>query len=212
MRWFRIALAATTICLGLAGLGLALGLSASASGSTPAPRVQVDSVYCNGSGVRGQATHGSCTYLLTDGRRFLCPLSFSNRPQTPASLTRATACRPLSPIRIPASWKPALKRLDRVEACLTHHGVRARGGPALTNSDPTRGPIGELDAETKPAALIAFYTSVTVARGAEARVISAVRRVGGSAQRRGAVTIAWMGSPSAQIAGAVDSCAFAARP
>lgn len=198
------------LCLGLGGAGAGLALSASASGSTrpSPPGVQVDSTGCMENGAGGRVLRGSCTYVLTDGQRLKCPLRFTHHLQTPASLERAKACRRLTPIRIPASWKPALKRLDGVEDCLARQGVTARGGPYFS-ADPPRIPIGELDVATTPMAIIAFYTDARAAQSAEPMVQSRVQRTGGSVQRHAAVSVVWMSRPSTRLTGAMDSCAFA---
>jgi len=207
----QVALATAGVCVGLGAGAAVLALSASAAGSgppSPLP-IQVDSVYCNGSGGAGQAAHGSCIFVLTDGRRFECPLRFGNAQQTLASLERAPACRRLTPLRIPAAWKAVLRRLYAVQACLKHHGIRTNGGPALTRSEPKRTPIGELDLATKPMAIIGFYTSAQVARRAEPRVQTRVAQSGGSVERHGAVSVVWISPPSSGLDATVSGCVSA---
>jgi len=160
----------------------------------------------NGAG--GRAPRGHCVYTLTDGRRFQCPLRFGNHPQTPASLEQAKACHRLAAIRIPATWKPALDRLARVEACLTRHRVTVRGGPDFTDN-PKRTPIGELlMSGTGPTALIGFYMNAGVARRAVPGIRRHLEGSGGSLRREGAVTVAWLGPPAPATARTAYGCAF----
>jgi hypothetical protein len=205
--------AAAAFGLGLAALGVMLVLGASASGSTQpsSPRVQLDSTECVESGSSGSALRGHCTFVLTDGRRFECPVRFSQHLQTPASLERAKACHPLTPIRIPASWQPVLRRLDRVEACLDRDGLTVRGGPFF-NANPKRVPIGELVLlGAKPPALsafIAFYTSARVARRAVPAIRKRLEGTAGSLRRDGSVTVIWATPPAAAMTATTYGCAF----
>jgi hypothetical protein len=213
VHWHRrqLALVSVAFCLISGGAAARLALSGSASGSprSSPPHLQVDSVYCNESGGPGQTRHGSCIFTLTDGRRFECPLRFGTGHPTPASLMRAKACHALSPLRIPAAWKRVFERLYAVQACLTRHGIRVNGGPALGSGDPKRTPLGELDVASKPMAIIAFYTSARVARRAEPKILSRIQHTGGSVQRHGAVSVVWTSPPSSQLDSTVTNCVSA---
>jgi hypothetical protein len=189
-------------------IGGAIALS---SGSAPAAssHLQIDSVSCLETSAPGHPAHGACTYLLTDGRRFKCPLRFSERRQTPTSLERARACRPLRPFHIPAAWKPVFTHLYAVQACLARKGVSTSGGPFLEGPRPRTRPIGELITKTRPTAFIAFYTTARVAKRAEPQVLASARRIGGRVQRRGAVTVLWTKPPAARQRATAEACAFA---
>lgn len=204
--------AVVAACLSLAAVSVTLALTAGAAGSTPPSsyKVQVDSVGCvETSSAPGHVAHGYCIYLLTDGRRFKCPVSFANHPQTPGSLVRSGACHRLRPLPIPAGWKRVFARLDAVQSCLERHGVTANGGPYLEGPRPRKTPIGELIlSEARPTAFVGFYTNTRVARRAEPGVIKAVARTGGEVERRGSVTVAWLKPPSPQLRATTQACAF----
>jgi hypothetical protein len=188
---------------------VALATVAFVSAAAAASRVEIDSIGCIETSAPGHPAHGSCTYVLTDGRRFKCPLRFSNHRQTPASLQRARACRRLSSIKIPASWRRVFARLYAVQACLTRHHITANGGPTLDALSPRRTPIGELiTSTTRPTAFIAFYTTARVAKRAETGVRKNARQFGGRVERRGAVTIVWTQPPSASLGTTTEACAF----
>jgi hypothetical protein len=198
---------AVLVSLAVVGSGLAVAEGASGPGTS---RLQIDSVGCTETAALGSRhVQGSCTYVFTDGRRFRCPLSFSNHRQTPGAIERASACEPLTPIRIPPAWQRVFTRLYSVQACLARHGIAAHGGPYLDGPRPRKTPIGELVSfNTSPTAFIAFYTSARVARRAEPLVIMNVQRTGGEAERRGLVTVAWTKPPSPSLRAAIDGCAF----
>jgi len=192
--------------IALAGAGVAVGTAATGH---PPPKLQIDSVGCTESAAPGgHHVHGSCTYTLTDGRRFRCPLSFSNRHQTPASVQNAKQCHALKPIRIPPSWQRVFTHMYAVQTCLSRRGIRASGGPYFAGN-PRKTPIGELVASNRgTAAFIAFYIDAATARRAEPAVLENVRRGGGAVERRGSVTVAWTSRPSRRLRAPIDGCAF----
>jgi hypothetical protein len=201
---------AVLAALALGGAGLAVASGAAASRAVPA-RLQVDSVGCTETvAPGGQHRTGSCTYVLTDGRRFRCPLSFSNHNQTPRSLERAPACKRLRPIFIPRAWRRVFARMYAVQACLARRGITANGGPFFEPHRPHDTPIGELIVfrGRGPTGFIAFYTSARVARRAEPRVIRTMQRIGGQVERTGSVTVVWLQPPPAQLHAVTEACAF----
>jgi hypothetical protein len=147
-------------------------------------------------------------FVLTDGRRFSCPQSLSAGRPTVSSLEHAKACTRLTPIRIPASWRPVFALIENVRSCLSSRGLRVLGGPVLgAPAEGPQTPLGELIVGPPPT-FIAFYKNRQAAREAEPMVLQNARRLGGVVARRGAVTVIWTRPPVSARRAVVDGCAF----
>jgi hypothetical protein len=172
----------------------------------------VSSASCSISGTRSTRTVvDPCIFVLGDGRRFSCPPAFARAVQSADTLEHAKACRRLSPLAIPASWRPGFAALQNTGSCLTRQGFRVSGGPSL--GEPHRRPetpIGELVIQNGNAPiLVGYYQDSRIAQQFEPTAIRNVRRVGGQVQRRDAVIVVWARPPTSQQRNTVDACAFA---
>ena len=154
-------------------------------------------------------TVSSCVFVFSDGRRFRCPSAFGSGPTPGVSVLEHTkACTPLTPLTIPPSTRAVSAAIEKTRSCLTKQGLHVTGGPVLPSQGPNR-PDGELlivhdNAQT----FIAFYNSSRKAQRLEPEVIQNVKRLGGEAVRRGAVTVLWTRSPTSQQRSNVERCAF----
>jgi hypothetical protein len=150
-----------------------------------------------------------CLFVLSDGRRFQCPEAFARAPQTPESLAHSDACVALPPLSAPAAWRGALSMITRTQTCLAHNRRQSSGGPILAPNTSPPGLVGELvSADRGGSALIAFYENSGVARRLEPAVARNAARAGGSAERRGNVTVVWLRSTSQDYRTVVSRCAF----
>jgi hypothetical protein len=190
-------LAVVLVAAGLAGCGG--GRRATAPVSSAA---QVSSTSC----AESNTGSSGCVYVVSDGRRFHCAGAPS--ASAPSVDVLARICTRMTPIAIPPAWRRVFATLDRVRACLTGHGLRVTGGPAL--GMPRTGPdtpIGELVVINGEApGLIGFYVTD---RGAElvGRENEHSKHVT-AMTRRGAVLVLWTGPASAQLRTATAACAF----
>jgi hypothetical protein len=168
----------------------------SAGATSASPRAAVDSV-------------GSCTFVLTDGRRFRCSGSaFAQSTPSPSMLEHAKGCVPLSGLVISASLRAVAGRIEVARACLTRKGLRVTGGPAFPpdRSSPSR-PDGELIAGAV-GAFIAVYTDPAKAQRLEPEAMQNAKRHGWQVERHGAVTVLWIHPPSSGARSTVGTCVF----
>jgi hypothetical protein len=152
----------------------------------------------------GMTTSGGCLFVLGDGRRFRCPLSFERRPVTAATIETSRACVALAAAVVPAYLRPVAARIAGARACLERHGLAVTGGlvPA-----PPSGPDatdGELDTTD---ALIAYYSGRSQAAALEPDVAKNMRALGGTVARDGAENVAWLVAPSRTLRHTVAICA-----
>jgi hypothetical protein len=195
--------------LALLALGTVL-LSVGCGGSQPASRTaadtQVNSASCATSGGAGKPTTQSCKFVLSDGRRLRCNRDFVGPTPSVAQLLR-DGCRWLTPLKLSASMRAVIARIDRVRGCLTSKGLRAVGGPAFPSRprDPAQ-PDGELVITSRTPSFVAFYTDAAKA----SRTLPALRRLDAGKhvqlERRGAVTIAWTNAPAEDVRSDVWGC------
>jgi hypothetical protein len=151
---------------------------------------------------------GSCTFLMSDGRRFRCPARFARGPENVAAIEHSKACTQLSRRVIPVALRPVAARITSVRACLTAGGEPVVGGLVLqapSPGDPSP-PAGELDTS---GALIAFYVSTARAQRSEPSVLRNVKRIGGEVEREGTETVAWVAKPSSALRSLVSRCTAA---
>jgi hypothetical protein len=205
--------AAVVVVVGLGGCGGSARTAGSVRAS--ASSVQVSSTSCETSGTAAgrRIDSSSCVYVLSDGRRFRCPLAFSRSPQSVHTLEHAPACRRLSSLVIPVSRRRVFAAIEKVRSCLASRGLRVTGGPSLgaPRYSPVA-PIGELVvANGNAPVLIGFYENSRAAQRFEPTAISNIRRVGGQLARRRAVIVLWTRPPAAQLRLATEACAFGDR-
>jgi hypothetical protein len=195
------------------------------------PSMWCDPVYANtdaASGVVDRArTTGSCTSVLSDGRRFRCSLRFAQRlapGRTPASVfEHSKACTQLATLVVPARLQVVAARIGKARACLAAHRLRVFGGLAFpAGRGAGYAPAGELDLSPRDigssgrppihglsllgAALIAFYSGVQDAEISAPHVIKNVKRGGGQFERAGTQSIVWLTAPPHSVRDVVEAC------
>jgi hypothetical protein len=101
-----------------------------------------------------------------------------------------------------------LAKIEAARSCLAKKGERVSGGPVYPLQSPTS-PDGELIVGTSRAgAFIAFYTTTTRAAQLAPVVRRNAPRGGGPLERRGTVTVLWLGHLAPRLRQAVLTCAF----
>lgn len=200
------------LVLALAGSAGGCGGSHRAAATNADPQVDITS--CAVSSGAGKQTSRSCTFVLTDGRRFRCNRLFTGPGPAVAQLERMTGCRQLPSLVFSAPERALIVRLDRARSCLTEKDLHVLGGPTLPESGPVPPPSrltsiepdGELVISSTSPTFIAFYTTAARAR----RIEPALRRSDAHAhvelERRGAVTIAWSRTPTSGLRNMVWTC------
>lgn len=194
------------VLLAVAATLLAAGCGGSHGASTTAADSQVNSASCTTSGAAGKPTRTTCAFVLNDGRRLGCNRSLAGPTPSVRALLR-DGCRWLTPLKLSASMRALIARIDGARRCLGSRGLRAVGGPAFPSRppDPTQ-PDGELVITAKGPSFIAFYTDAAKA----SRTLPALRRADAGKQilleRRGAVTVAWTHAPAGEVRSAVWGC------
>jgi hypothetical protein len=148
--------------------------------------------------------------LLTAGVLVLA-LGAAGCGSTTAS-RKPTAATP-SPVRPPAPSAQVehalLAKIAAARSCLAKKAQRVSGGPVYPLQSPTS-PDGELIVGTSRAgAFIAFYTTPTRAVQLEPVVRRNAPHGGGALDRRGTVTVLWIGHLAPRLRHAVLTCAFA---
>jgi hypothetical protein len=151
---------------------------------------------------------GHCVVVLSNASRYRCPQAQTGKLQTASAVAHAAACTKLTPFKVPAAWKPELRRLASVRGCLTRAGITVTGGATLGLSGRSeRTPIGELTlVGTTAPTLINFYQSSGAAGRAEPALHANSRRSGGSTLRSGAAIIAWSAQPDANERATEQHC------
>jgi hypothetical protein len=214
------AVGAAVLALAVASCGSSRGIVANSEvgGSSPAEIGSTDVGTTGGtsSSVGGETktTHrsGSCTFLLSDGRRFRCPSSFGIGPPNDGLIEHSKACVQLASLVIPASLRATGARLLKVRNYLNARGLNAVGGLVFEAARPiglhfhvgtSYNPAGELDTSD---ALIGFYVDPSQAQRAETPVQANVRRSGATLVRDGDETVVWMIKPSQSVRATVQSC------
>jgi hypothetical protein len=142
-------------------------------------------------------------FVLSDERRFRCPLSFQRGPNSASLIERSRACVQLARLVLPAALRAAAARIVTARACLTKHGLAVTGGlvlPAPGGPDTT---VGELDTAD---ALIAFYREGAQAARLEPQVAKNMTVLGGVVARDGAENVAWLAPPAESLRHIVAAC------
>jgi hypothetical protein len=158
----------------------------------------------------GDPPPGTCVIELGSGGRYQCPMSVAQSFGADGSdAATNSACKKVAPPRIPASWRPTLRRLAAVKACLKRAGI-ASGGGSLAGFESHRDtPIGGLlmAGPTRPTS-IAFYASDAKASQAYAGVRANVANEGGTIIRHGQLLINWGSLPIAKVHASEERCAL----
>jgi hypothetical protein len=106
----------------------------------------------------------------------------------------------------PAAPPLGLQRAERARACLSDAGFRVLGGPRSPGD--RNAPDVELIVRGKGAdAFLAFYKQVERARHYENDLRRNAKRINGSVERRGSVSVVWVRKPPAE-ARRIERCAF----
>ena len=148
-----------------------------------------------------------CEFVLPDGHGFKCNMA-SLRTETPtaAEVESDSKCVGVGRISAPTASASVVAAIAKAKACLKADGLPVKGGPVPPEGHGPGGPEGEL---TTSGALIAFYPDTHTAEQAEPKVVREARRLGGTVDHRGAVTVLWLAKQAEKNLGArVDRCAF----
>jgi hypothetical protein len=143
-------------------------LSVSGGSGTAPASIEIQSCTSGSKGSTSSSTTGTsttaqgklCTITFTDGSRFRCDAEVA-RSATLTTVAAEKGCTKLSPLKIPASWKPALAELASARTCLARAGITALGGPAFGDlRSNAHAAVGELITEqSSAAAIIGFFAS-----------------------------------------------------
>jgi hypothetical protein len=204
------------LAIAIAGCGAAASAPrapAASSTRTGGLAVGVTSTSCSVSGGgAGSRTVSSCMFVLSDGRRFMCPETFGvgRSPVSVGTLEHAKACRRLSTLPVPSAFRVVFAAIAKVRTCLTTAGHHVSGGPVFP-PDPHAPdqPDGELITFDGTAQIfIAFYLDSLKARRLEPMVIHNVHGLGGEVERRKGVTVLWTRRPTPAQRTSLERCAF----
>lgn len=174
----------------------------------------------------GDPPPGQCVVELPNGQRYRCPIGVEH--SFGAGATQAignSACQRLAPPTIPASWRPSVRQMHRVEACLQRAGLTASGGAIPPNArraypdtpiasvmivgaGPTTANLTPNPTSTRPT-IVSFYLTPAQARQAYERTLPTVTRQGQGMALRGRVLYTWNSQPAGE-AGTERGCLQAA--
>jgi len=214
MRCLRIALATGVLAVGAGGCGSSVTATSQATraSAVDGSAVQVTSASCSGeSASTGGSAAGSCTFVLSDGRRFSCPPALARRAQLSVNTLEHTRdCRRLSTLAIPPAARRVFAAIEKTRTCLIARGLRVTGGPVFpTNPTGPLGPAGELVIADRDApTFVAFYLNARQARLLEPEVAHNAKRLGARLGRHGAVTVISIPPSTSQFRDSVKACAF----
>lgn len=190
------------VLVGLLSAGPALAVAGLFHGST-----EITSTSCSEGATGGSSrATGSCVFVLSDGRRYSCPATFSRITVSGAALQRSKVCTQLRRLAVSSSTQRLYANIDQARRCLIEHGLRARGGPVLPPQGPNA-PDGELiTGNGNGGGLVAFYNDIGKADRLAPKVIKNAGRFGGQVERRGTTTIVWIRPPSSTLRHILESC------
>ncbi len=214
VRHLRVALAIGVLAIDAGGCGSSVTATSGAAraGAVGGSAVQVTSASCSSSSAStGAPAPGSCTFVLSDGRRLSCPPALARRAQLSVNtLEHTRGCRQLSTLAIPPAARRVFAAIEKTRTCLIARRLRVTGGPVFPpNPTGPLGPAGELVIADRGApTFIAFYRNPREARLLEPEVAHNAKRLGARLTRRGAVTVIWIPPSTAQLRDSVKACAF----
>ncbi len=174
--------------------------------------LQIISSSCSASGSTGSASsHSSCTFVLSDGRRFLCAQGFALSHPTVGDIFHSRTCTSLPSSRPAASAPPVLAGIVAARQCLLEDGLKVHGGAVPTPSaNAGKSPAGELIVANHRTgaitAFVGFYANARQAQQREPYVARNAKRLGGQVQRLGAVTVLWLRAPAPQLRSQLVRC------
>jgi hypothetical protein len=206
-------LATGVLAIGAGGCGSSVTTTSGAvRAAAVSGSVQVTSASCSSSSASpGSSASGSCTFVLSDGRRFSCSPAFERRSRLSVStLEHAKSCRRLSTLAIPAPARRIFTAIEKARTCLIARGRRVTGGPAFPpNPTAPMGLVGELVVVNGAApTFIAFYSNPSEAQQLEPEIVHNAKRLGAQLERHGAVTVLWSRPPTSQLRNRLEACAF----
>jgi hypothetical protein len=158
--------------------------------------------------VAGNPAPGTCVIEPASGGRYQCPISATQRfGADDDQAATNSACHKVTPPRVPATWRPTLRRLDATKMCLRRAGITAKGGSSAGFQSHPNVPVGALliAGTGKPTAII-FYLSDKRAAAAYRRFQPNVSKEGGTMARGKRVVITWGSTPGTSIRAAVARC------
>jgi hypothetical protein len=154
-----------SLVVAIAGCGQAASSTRAPAASSTASSglvVGVTSSSCSVSGGGpGSRTVSSCMFVLSDGRRFMCPERFGVGRPAPSvtALEHAAACRRLSTLPVPRAYRVVFAAIAKVRGCLASAGRHVSGGPVFPpDAHAPDQPDGELITFDGTAQIfVAFY-------------------------------------------------------
>ncbi len=157
----------------------------------------------------GNPPPGTCVIGPVTEVHYQCPIAVAQNAQLDPPTNRA--CHKLAAVKLPASWRPTLRRLAAVRTCLKRAGIVAVGGPGppvlQRYADLPIGTLMMAEGPTRPTS-IEFYASDAKASQAYARYRDNVAREGGAMIRRGPRLIVWGSLPTPGVHAAEERCAL----
>lgn len=199
----RRRLAAVALLAGVIACGAAIAATGVLDSGTA-----ITSSSCSATGGSVGAVRSWCTFVLSNGERFVCTPAFARSHPSIEAIERSGACSSTASSHPSAGGSAIAGRIANVSRCLAGKGLTAHGGvapqPAGAN---TNAPAGELTlASAGSEAFIAFYASAQRARRLAPQVEKRAARFNGLVERQGSITIVWSGSPSSSLQALVDRC------
>jgi hypothetical protein len=175
----------------------------------------------------GDPPPGQCITEVPNGQQYQCPIAVLNSLGDAATAATNSACHRARPPAIPISWRPTLRRMHAVTACLQHAGLTASGSAippsalraypdtpiasvmiAGAEISPARAQLTARPASSRPT-VVSFYRTTTQAREAYNRTLLTVTGQDQGMAVRGRVLYTW-NSHAAKAAGTERSCLLAA--
>ena len=201
----------SVLALSVSGCGGSIKSSGPQQGGTTVRRPvadQLTSQSCSASlPSTGGPEVGYCEFVLPDRHAFKCNMaSLGTSTPTAAEVEGDNKCVGLGLISVPTASASGVAAIAKAKACLEAGGLPVKGGPVPPEGHGPGGPEGELNTG---GALIAFYADRRTAEQAESEVLREARRLGGTVEHRGAVTVLWLAKQAEKNLGArVGGCVF----
>lgn len=194
---------AATVLAGVIACGTAIAATKILKSGTT-----ITSASCSAAGSNASAVRSSCTFVLSNGERFVCTPSFAGSRPGVEAIERSSACSSTEPLHPPAGSSVVAGRIVNVRRCLASKGLTAYGGvaPQPVGAN-TNAPAGELTVASDGAeAVIAFYESARRARQLVPQIEKKAARFKALVEQQGPITIVWAGSRSSSLHALVTRC------
>jgi len=185
----------------------------------PTGRAHVSSSSClSSASSSGAPARESCTFYLSDGRRYRCSGAAStaaaNTGTSVGSIEHDRRCVALARTRYPSWFRALASRLEGTRVCLRDAGLHAGGeatppvGPANTaTAREATSPVGLVALlDRGGSALIVFYRDARAAQQRAQELRRETKPLGAQVERRGAESVVWAHAPAASVRHRVHTC------